>query len=46
MRGYIQVRGAWGPFSNVKIYGGPWMQKPEVGFGICMAPEVLEPRAA
>lgn len=42
MRGKIRVRGAWGPFSRVEIYGGPWLKKPAGYFGICMALEVLE----
>ena len=41
MRGKIRIRGTWGPLSRVHIYGGPWMQKPQGYFGICMAPEVL-----
>ena len=40
-RGTLEVRGAWGPFKKVTITGGPWMDKPEGAFGICMAPEVL-----
>ncbi len=41
MRGTLKVRGPWGPFGKVEICGGPWMDKPEGHFGICMAPEVV-----
>lgn len=40
-RGTLRIRGPWGPFSNIRIEGGPWMSCPENAFGICMAPEIL-----
>ena len=41
MRGTLKVRGPWGPFGKIEIAGGPWMDKPEGYFGICMAPEIV-----
>jgi hypothetical protein len=42
MRGTLKVRGLWGPFKKVEIWGGPWMSKPHHAFGICMAPEIIK----